>query len=201
MDSINKPNLKVMVLCFFGLLLTLAFSYPALAAEQTAVTGQAEVSNTGGNLDFSNAKSNVVISNSTNSTDNFSGYAWSEDLGWVDFGAVSVASATHIVSGKATAKNTGSYIDFNASPYHSNVTISESGNFSGYAFSEDIGWINFSGVSSSSAISILPETGGGGAAQNSSHLQAIIPIASTAIMALISFLIYKRKIIKYKVAK
>jgi len=197
-----RPNLKVMFFCFVGLILVLVFSSKASAAEQDAVTGRAEILNTGGYLDFSHSKSNVVILSSTNSTKNFSGYVWSDDLGWVDFGAVSVNSTTRIVAGKARIQNTGGYIDFNVSPYHSNVTIGVSGNFSGYVWSEDLGWLNFSGAFS--PIGELPETGGIGGAlrslkyptgfgQNPDNVFLIVLIGSSAIAALASFLIYKRK--------
>lgn len=212
-----KSILKVMFFCLFGLILTLGCSSKVLAADQTAVTGQAEVINTDGYLDFSNSNSNVVIS----ASGNFSGFAWNDDLGWIDFSTVSVNGTTLIVSGKATVQNTGGYLDFNASPYNSNVTIQSGGNFSGLAWSEDAGWINFSGVSALGVIGELsetvgvigelpetvgvigklPETGGIGAMisnladfnQNHTLLFMIILIGSVAIIALVSFLIFKRK--------
>src|SRR3989344_1840935 len=55
--------------------------------------------------------------------DNVSGYAWSENIGWINFNCTNL--------GACGTTNYG-------------VTInSTNGNFSGYAWSENIGWINF----------------------------------------------------------
>lgn len=128
----------------------------SLAADTSPLSGQAVVVNTGVNLNFSDYQSNVVINNITKV---FSGYAWSDDLGWVAFGTVdnpdgpvSFDNITGLVSGKAKFVNTGDVIDFNSSPYGSNVSISQSGVFSGYAWSSDIGLINFDGVTTEGII-------------------------------------------------
>lgn len=93
-------------------------------------------------------KTDAVIDNYTRV---MSGYGWSPDLGWIDFGANGdnpegpvVADATGHLSGKAKALS-GDYIDFNAAPQGSNVVVT-GGNFSGYAWSTDVGWIDFTGV-------------------------------------------------------
>ena len=118
-----------------------------------AVLGTTQATtNTGEKLYFDPGTyaSNVTIDNYSRQ---MSGYAWSNDLGWISFGTDSnpsgpvVADTSGHLSGKAKALN-GGYIDFNASPSGANVTIAVGGNFSGYAWSEDIGWINFSGVNS-----------------------------------------------------
>ncbi len=57
------------------------------------------------------------------STDNVSGYAWSETIGWISFNCTD--------RGVCGSSNYGVNID------------SATGNFSGYAWSENIGWINF----------------------------------------------------------
>jgi|GEM_PF-3837959 len=55
-----------------------------------------------------------------------------------------VLAAANSVTGKAKILNTGSYLDFNVSPYASNVSVDDAtGVFSGYAFSEDLGWVAF----------------------------------------------------------
>lgn len=59
-------------------------------------------------------------------TDNVSGYAWSENIGWISFNCT----------------NTNSCASVN---YGVNINPSN-GNFSGYAWSENIGWINFAPV-------------------------------------------------------
>ena len=121
-----------------------------LANGPVPVTGVATVLNTNANLTFDSGTflSNVTINNSTRL---MAGYAWSDDMGWVDFGSgvdnplgpVAADLSGHL-SGKAKALS-GGYIDFNADPTHANVVIT-GGNFSGYAWSDDVGWINFTGV-------------------------------------------------------
>lgn len=56
------------------------------------------------------------------STDNVSGWAWSETIGWISFNCTDASCAT--------------------SNYGVNVN-SSTGDFSGYAWSENIGWISF----------------------------------------------------------
>jgi len=57
------------------------------------------------------------------STDNVSGYAWSETIGWISFNCTN--------GDVCASSNYGVNID------------STTGNFSGYAWSENIGWIDF----------------------------------------------------------
>ena len=119
---------------------------------ELAVTGRATSSN-GGDLIFNSSPyhSNVTINNITK---DFDGYVWSEDLGWIAFGSgddnpngpVHVDQVSGKVTGLAKVMSTGEAIDFNASPNGSNVIINTSGVFSGFAWSADIGWINFNGV-------------------------------------------------------
>jgi len=100
-----------------------------------------------GYLYFNSYNSNVSINKETG---NLSGYAFSDDLGWIDFGQsdnpsgpVNVNLTTGSVSGKAYVITSGSYVDF--TNYESNVSVDLStGVFSGYAWSEDAGWIDFS---------------------------------------------------------
>lgn len=143
---------------FFGcaLVFTLvSLAYHVFAASSISVSGDivASVLDTGGNIYFDSAtySSNVTIDYSTRE---MSGYAWSEDLGWIDFGnssnntqgPVSVTPSGHL-AGKAKSLD-GGYIYFDSDVYQSNVTVtSGTGQFSGYAWSEDLGWIDFSNVS------------------------------------------------------
>jgi len=121
-------------------------------APMVSVLGTASVLNTGGSIYFAAAPygSNVQVDNVTKQ---FTGYAWSADLGWIAFGStdnpsgpVAMDSTTGILSGKARVLNTGEYIDFNALPQGSNVLAHEDGSFSGYAWSADFGWIDFSSM-------------------------------------------------------
>src|SRR3990167_7031215 len=125
-------------------------SNPVTPAANVNVTGSAAVLNTGSSLYFTGYNTNVTLSNDTHQ---FVGYAWSTDVGWLAFGAVDnpdgpvVFNPTSgVVSGKARIISTGATLDFNAAPYNSNVIINSGGSFTGYAWSTDIGWIDFSNV-------------------------------------------------------
>ncbi len=148
-------RLIVWSLAVFSLLL-IAPVGQAIAAT-VSVAGQATVTNTDGALDFTNNESNVVVDDATGE---FSGYAWSEDLGWIEFGdtdntegPVTVDLNTGEVVGRALVLNTDSYLEFSTN--NSNVEIDlETGVFSGYVWSTDVGWIDFAdtGVSLSDAL-------------------------------------------------
>jgi hypothetical protein len=138
------------VVFFFGVIFSFLSPIKAYAAD-AVVAGKAKVANTLSYLDFNASPYNSNVTIDTASGD-FSGYGWSEDLGWVVFGTeegntagpVNLNLTTGAVTGKALVVNTGSYLDFNASPYNSNVVadIAE-GTFVGYVWSEDIGWLDF----------------------------------------------------------
>ena len=110
--------------------------------------------NTGQQILFDSAThhSNVMIDYNTRQ---MSGYAWSTELGWIYFGGGAenpsgpVSADLHgVFSGKAKVLDTGNFIDFNSSPTGANVTIaSATGVFHGFAWSEDLGWVDFDGVS------------------------------------------------------
>jgi len=122
------------------------------SATSVPVLGRAVVPNTTGELNFNGAPygSNVSIDNLTRQ---FSGYVWSDDLGWIAFSTdnpynpVIINEVSGVVSGKAFVVNTGGVLDFNLEPYGSNVYLDNEGSFHGYAWSDDLGWVDFSGVS------------------------------------------------------
>lgn len=135
----------------FGLVLVFLSFYFIQAATIVNVTGAAQVSNTGAALHFTGYNANVTANNDTHQ---FAGYAWSEDVGWVAFGTADNPDGPVVfdqnsgaVSGQARVISTGANIDFNAAPYNSNVIINADGSFTGYAWSTDVGWLNFQGVS------------------------------------------------------
>lgn len=87
-----------------------------------------------------------VFASSTDGTiDSINKYAWSENIGWINFGVS--GGDVHItdsgLSGYAWSSNYG-WINLN--PPGSGVTNDGSGNLSGYAWGENTGWIDFSGV-------------------------------------------------------
>lgn len=143
----KKAKIVILASLVIAAMVGVSFGIISAAADDIALTGEADSLNGGAKIDFDSYNSNVVVNNSTKL---FSGYAWSEDLGWIAFGVadnplgpVSVDGGSGTVSGKARIIATDSYIDFNANPYHSNVTINSDGVFEGFAFSEDLGWIDF----------------------------------------------------------
>ena len=133
-----------------------------MAADTVNITGNAQALNSNGVIDFSGNNSSVQISNTTH---NFSGYGWSEDMGWIAFGfhavdnplgPVSFDPTSGLLSGKARFLNTGEYLDFNAAPHNSNVRAHYDGTLDGYAWSVDFGWFNFTGVSAVGIILTSP---------------------------------------------
>lgn len=78
--------------------------------------------------------------------DSTSGYAWSENSGWIDFSQVTVS--TSVLAGYAYSPNIG-WISLNCSNTSSCGTTdykvsNASGTLSGYAWSENTGWLDFS---------------------------------------------------------
>lgn len=108
------------------------------------VTGKAKVISTGAFLDFSNYNSNVTVSTTTGV---MSGYVWSEDVGWLNFGdsGVSIDSFSSDLTEPIT----------NAS-----ALAMQSVNTGGYAIA-DGGWTN-SSVSSFSWTAGADNAGGSG---------------------------------------
>ncbi|MFH1543471.1 MAG: hypothetical protein ABIE03_02965 [Patescibacteria group bacterium] len=163
------------------------FLAPALAfaATSESISGTAGVVNTGGTIDFDNYNSNAVVDPETGA---ISGYVWSQDIGWIDFSNNGEADSVEVnlddgsVSGLAYALNTGAHVDF--TNYNSNVVWDpESGMLSGYGWSEDLGWIDFSG-----ALLTLPETG-----------QNVVPIIFVSLILFLgaaSLLIRERAVVR-----
>ena len=136
---------------------------PAYAATPVGISGTADALNTGGTLDFTNFNSNVEVDSDTG---DFSGFVWSTDVGWVDFSGVTVSLTTGVVGGTAAVLNTGGFIYF--SSYNSNVVVDlDSGAFSGYGWSDDLGWIDFGdvladqGLARTGSPAIVPVIAGG----------------------------------------
>ncbi len=119
-----------------------------LAANVDFVAGStATALNTSNLIHFNSAihNTNAYIDDSTG---DFHGFAWSEDIGWIDLNGVQVQSSG-AVTGQASVPNTGGVIDFTNN--NANVTVGpNNGTFAGHAWSSDIGWIEFDNVSTAS---------------------------------------------------
>jgi hypothetical protein len=143
--------LTVFSLIIVGVVLV-ASSKSALASSIVPISGYATIQDTGSNIEFDGSYgSNVTIDNWTRQ---MAGYAWSTDLGWIDFGIDAnnpngpvVADKNGVLSGEAEVVKDGSYLNFNSS-VGANVSVAD-GVFSGYAWSDDVGWVDFSTVTAS----------------------------------------------------
>lgn len=78
------------------------------------------------------------------------GYAWSDQVGWVSFGATNsnIQITDSGIAGYAWSNNYGW---INMSPTNGGITVAGNGALSGYAWGSSLGWINFSGVSINSS--------------------------------------------------
>lgn len=154
-----KISASSKILWFFAIVIVipivLSFSNLVFSAGSTKVLGEAQVMNTSGRIYFNEDvfNSNVVISDpdpQDNNKRTISGYAWSDDFGWIKFtsgetSGVFVEYSTGVVTGQAYVMNTAGIIDFSGN--ESNAIINPtSGEFSGYVWSDDVGWINLNGV-------------------------------------------------------
>lgn len=83
-------------------------------------------------------------------TDNsLTGYAWGENIGWINFSPTN-GGVTNDGNGNLTGYAWGENVGWiNFNPSGSQVVINSSGNFTGYAWGENIGWITMSGVQTS----------------------------------------------------
>ena len=79
-----------------------------------------------------------------------SGYAWSPQIGWVNFGTTngSIRITDLVVTGYAWNENKGRV---NLSPTNGGVANNAEGALSGYAWCEGTGWLNFTGVTVNSS--------------------------------------------------
>jgi len=161
MKSLSAPSKTAFMMLVVSMMLIVV---PQVYAAIQSLTGQAGVINTGGAVHFTNYESNVSVDTQTGL---MSGYAWLDDLGWVAFGTeegntegpVTVNLTTGALTGKARVINTSGYLDF--TNFESNVVIDlSSGVFSGFVWSEDVGWINFGnpGVTTGAAFDLNAPT-------------------------------------------
>ena len=101
----------------------------------------------------------VSASTTDGTIDSTDKYAWSENIGWLNFGTTegNVHITDSALTGYAWSENAG-WISLNCSNNNSCATVDHKvandgvGNLSGYAWSENTGWINFN--SSGGGVSI-----------------------------------------------
>lgn len=81
---------------------------------------------------------------------NEEGYAWSDTVGWINFGTANgnISISDTGITGYAWSSNYGW---INMAPSNGGVEVDAIGNLSGYAWGSNVGWINFSGVSINSS--------------------------------------------------
>lgn len=137
---------RLVIITVFLLLGVLLVPTLVHAIISESISGTAHIINTDGLLDFDNNNSNAVVDLEAGAV---SGYVWSEDIGWIDFSnngdtnSVKVDLTDGSVTGRAYVINTNGHIDFTS--YNSNVVwSSQTGTLTGYGWSEDLGWIDFS---------------------------------------------------------
>jgi len=106
-------------------------------------------------------KSSVFAYSIDSTVDPIYKYAWSENVGWINFGTAN--GDVHItdsgLSGSALSENVG-WIDL------SNVVNDGEGNLSGYAWGENVGWINFSPTNGGVVVNSLGEFTGSALSEN-----------------------------------
>jgi hypothetical protein len=87
----------------------------------------------------------AFASSSQGTIDAAHSYAWGENLGWVNFAALS-SNVTVMDSGITGYAWSQTYGWINLNPTHGGVMNDGQGNLSGYAWGQDTGWINFQGA-------------------------------------------------------
>jgi hypothetical protein len=158
------------VLVLSVLFLFLFSSSSLVSAANVPIEGQAEIEATDFLVKFSDCPAGVVCNvKIDNATGIFSGQAFSDDLGPVEFGVikdnneniisgpVKLDLTTGEVSGKALFLNTEDFLDFNSNPNGSDVSLNfnTEKNLKGHVWSVSNGYINFAGVSISLGSKLL----------------------------------------------
>lgn len=131
----------ILFICIISLL-----SASTVMAASIQLEGSAEAYNSNGKLHFTDFNSSVSLDTDTGI---LSGYAWLDDLGWLamgetdnEQGPVQINMDTGVVTGVAKVINTNTFLDFAAS--NSNVVMDIlTGEFSGYVYDSNLGWIHF----------------------------------------------------------
>ncbi len=87
----------------------------------------------------------VLASTTNGKVDSTYKYAWSENIGWINFGCAncSVSITNSVITGYAWSN---SYGWINLNPSSSGVVNNSDGVLSGQAWGNNTGWIDFSGV-------------------------------------------------------
>ena len=116
-----------------------------------------------------------------------SGYAWGENVGWINFGpfvlnnvndpsgvTINCSGGVGTASGYAWGQNTGwiNFGPFTGGNTAQQVQIDSSGNLSGFAWAQNAGWLDFSGAQTSFSCSSGGGGGGGGPTSPNCSLNA-----------------------------
>jgi hypothetical protein len=126
---------KAWFILIFFTLFVIGLVYPAkIRAALITVSGKAKVLNTGHYLDFDNYNSNVECSLSSSA---FSGYVFSQDLGWIDFADTGVSTDIVVPAGFTLNSPSGYSKDFTRPTLV--FKKSTSGDVSSYSVSLDDG--------------------------------------------------------------
>lgn len=91
--------------------------------------------------------------------DNVSGWAWSENIGWISFNDID-CDVNHNGTYQGTDEGAPDQCPSSGTVIHYGVKIAfDTGDFSGYAWSENVGWIKFGPFDSSETSSLSPNHG------------------------------------------
>ncbi|MBD3329245.1 hypothetical protein GF357_02010 [Candidatus Dojkabacteria bacterium] len=155
----SPPKIINAILIIFVFFCYRTFISNVSASEIWKLKNEAEMINTSSRLYFDSYESEVRI----NRDGSLEGYAWSDDLGWIDFGwkeGVRVNWHEAELEGQAKVLNTNEYVYFDENDAKVQVDF-EDGEMTGYAWSQDIGWIGFNGVEIDGDLDNLARTGNG----------------------------------------
>lgn len=146
-NIIMSPDSRLRILVLFGVIsLSLVLPVVTFAGNINSTNKYARFLESGyGQINFGTTEGDVTVGDS-----NITGYAWSEQFGWINLNPTNGGVANNgngTLSGYAWGEGTG-WINFN--PTNGGVTIDSAGDFHGYAWSELRGWIVFNCATDSS---------------------------------------------------
>lgn len=155
LEKIKKNKRRLFIICFLSfsviILSFLLLSNKSIALETTPILGTASVINSSNPIYFTSDTYNANVMISEPDLDNndrimILGYAWSVDLGWIEFSGENSSGvyieSNGLLTGSAYIILTGRSLDFDNNGSYVEVDVL-TGEFSGHLWSEDMGWIDF----------------------------------------------------------